>query len=344
MRLSTLCKTAIIAVCGAFTCTVGLAQNVPILSKSRIGFHVIRGQGIKVSLHSMRGTNIAEPATPGTLPFQQYDDGYVGRDSRGAQDPLNWGDVTSWWGYDNASQLNGSDITMTKGLSTNSWSLENFGEDHHTGFGINTYGVKGNLTIFAGINWYPIDAKSSQSAQATYNSIEDTFTYLGATPPATPHAGQFTDTTHILELAGSRQQVADAGIDTINGSRTLDGLLHQIQLAGEFTKTYKEKLQFGLGAGITANIFNVDFDISQSIMRDGVEVDSYDRSTSNTEFSIGFLGSGRISYLVEEGTEFYIQWQKQFMSDNEISQGTGETAVVSYDDFHNINIGMRFQF
>lgn len=344
MRLSIISRTALLAVCGAFSVTFACAQNVPILSKSRIGFHVLRGQGIKVNLHSMRGTNIAEPAAPGTLPIQQYDDGYVGRDSRGGQDPVNWGDVTSYWGYNNASQLNGSDITMTRGLSTNSWSLDNFGDDDLTGFGINTYGVKGDFTVYAGVNWYPIDAKSSQSVQSTYNSIEDTFTYLGATPPVAPHAGQYADTTHILDLAGTRQQVAGAGTDTINGSRTVDGLLHQIQLGGELTKTYKEKFQFGIGAGITASIFNVDFDISQSIVRNGVEIDSYNSSASETEFNIGFLGSGRIAYMVEEGTAFYVQWQKQFMSDNEISQGTGETAVISYDDFHNINMGMSFQF
>ena len=350
MRLTKFAKTVIITVIWASAAFVCSAQNVPMLSKSKIGFHVIRGQGIKVNLHSMRGTNIDTPAAPGTLPFQQYDDGYVGRDSRGAQDPLNWGDVTSYWGYNNASQLNGNEITLNKALTTNSWSLENFGEENTTGFGINTYGVKGNFTLFAGINWYPVEAKSSQSIQSPHSSIADTFTYLGATPPSAPHAGLISDTGHIIRLSGdpgsnpTRALLSNVGMDTINGTRSVDGLLHQIQFGGEFSKTYKDKYQFGLGGGITANIFNADFEISHSVFRNGIEVNAYDSNTSETDFNIGFLGSGSFAFLLEEGTQIYIQWQKQFMSDNEISQGTVEPAVVSYDDFHNVNIGMRFQF
>ena len=317
---------------------IATAQVVPKLTNSRIGFHVIRTSGIQVDIRNLGGSAIEEPVQPGSTVFIQYDDGYIGTDQR------NWPGETSNWGYTNASQVNGTDITMNQALSTNSWDQENFGDDNTTGFGINTHGQRGEFTIFAGINWFPVKAESSHVMNLSYSSIADTYTYKGATPPAAPHSGQYTDTTHILDMNGTRQYNANAGTDTISGTRTVDGLLHQIHIGTQFKKKAYENLFIGAGVAVTANIFNVDFDISQQIVRDGVQISSYDRSRSETDLSLGLSAGGSIAYELRGGNMLYVEWQKQFASDTELSHNTGETASISFEDFHNLNVGFSFPF
>ena len=340
----TLVGTALLPVLFATAIPQLQAQNVPLLSKSRIGFHVIRAQGIKVDFRSLRGATISEPPGLPSTSFVQYDDGYVGVDDRNW--PFDNPPVyeTSYWGYNNASQVNGNQVTLSRALSTNTWSLENFEETDATGFGINTQGRKGSLTFTAGFNWIPVDAEYTAGGQATFESISDSFTYLGSTVPAAPHAGLSSDTGSILNMSGTRQYNSAAGTDTITGSLNVDGILHQFHIGSQIEKTLEEKYRFTLGLAITANLLNADFTTSHQVTRNGTQIASSGSSVSDSHLQVGVSGGAGFIFLLDDNNQLYVEWQKQYMSETEITNSLGETAVISYDDLQNVNIGMRFQF
>jgi hypothetical protein len=291
--------------------------------------------GLNISANfSTKGTfNINKP--PGV-----YDDGYVRTDNTG-----NAFGQTGYWGYNNASQLSGSSLTMQNTTSyTTSGSSQESGSAF-VGFDM-AYG--GNLWDWghAKIGWelgfglLPISITDNSSMSATVNQTTYTFNTGGIVVPGAPYQGGFNRQGEPTITNTPTSSTPTTTGETITGSHTLDVMLYTVRLGPSVYWDLNEYFGLSAGAGPALGIVSGSLKYKEIIPTSSVpnkgQVDATDVVYG------GYVNASLMYHLVKNG-DLYLGVQYMSLGNATISGG-GRQGQLNLGGQVYISAGINWPF
>ena len=272
-----------------------------------------------------------------------YDDGYVLTDDTG-----NAGGWTSYWGYNNASQLSGSTLTMH---STTSYSPSGSSEASGVfpGFDM-AYG--GNLFYMgrARIGWdlgfglLPISITDKSSMPASVNQSIYTFNTGTIIVPGAPYQGGPsgngpTIKTNIISVSSGTN---NAG--TLNGSQTLEVMLYTVRLGPSVYWDLNEHFGLSASAGPAIGIVSGDYKYDDIRVRQWPFAPAITGQIGATDLVYGgYVNTTLMYHVPNENADIYVG--AQFMSlGNASFSGGGREAQLKLGGQVYISAGINWAF
>jgi hypothetical protein len=203
-----------------------------------------------------------------------YDNGYVLTDISG-----NAGNQTWYWGYDNSSQVNAVNNTVSFDRTTASAANSSSGDadsDPNTGFELSydrQFGEKENwhnmrYGLEAAVNFMQLSLDNSSTFGANVSQQTDVYGYTpGTTPPSAPYQGSFQGPGFVLNvprLSSSTTVIPDA---TVLAQDHFDANLWGFRLGPyvEFPFGKKEQFTLSLSAGLAAGLLDANESWKQTV-------------------------------------------------------------------------------
>jgi hypothetical protein len=262
-------------------------------------------------------------AISGNNPAQGiFDDGYVRTDNTG-----NAFGQTGYWGYNNASQLNGSALTMhaTTSFSTSSSSEES---GVFPGFDM-AYGDNLWYWKHARVGWelgfglLPISISENGSTPATIDQSSYTFNTGGIVVPTAPYQGGFNRFGESTITNNFFQSSATSTNGTVSGKQTLDVMLYTLRFGPTFYWDLTEHVSLSLGAGPAVGLVSGDYKYDETITAGGVSANNSGK-IGGTDFVYGGYVNATVLCHVTDNGDIYAGVQFMPMSDATIGGGGRE--------------------
>jgi hypothetical protein len=274
-----------------------------------------------------------------------YDDGYVLTDKSG--DP----NYTSYWGYNNASQYNAANNT----LSYHSASMYTLPSSVHSsddggafpGLDL-SYG--GNLWYWkhARIGWevgfglLPIEITDRNTYNI--NVQQSTFVYSlspGLVVPTGPYNGGSSGVGPIIPTQFSGAATTNT-VGTLGGSRSLDVMLYTLRLGPTIYWDISDKFAAYFGAGPAVGLADGELQYNDVITVGSTSAHS-SGSVSATDFTFGYYVNGTVLYHITENADIYIGAQYMPMGSVNFN-GAGRQSQLDLEGQLYISAGVHWPF
>jgi hypothetical protein len=279
-----------------------------------------------------------------------YDDGFVRVDQTG-----NDGGLTTFWGYNNSSQISGQTLTMHDTTSFAPTGNASTKVDGGPFPGIDlAYG--GNLWYWrrARIGWdfgfgfLPINISANQSASG--NVTQSTFTFdtsdmVGGVPPA-GYQGPFQAPSgslppFLLPSTPTSTNTTTTQGGTITGTQTLDVMLYTFRLGPSVYWDFNRYLGMSVGVGPAVGIVSGDLKFDE-IISTGTTVHSKGQ-VSGTDVVYGGYVNASLMYHVMRNGDFYLSAQYMPLGKATIS-GQGRQGRLDLSGQVYISAGVNWPF
>jgi hypothetical protein len=273
--------------------------------------------GLNISANfSTKGTfNINKP--PGV-----YDDGYVREDNTG-----NAFGQTGYWGYNNASQLAGSTLTMH---NTTSYTPSGSAQDSGSAFPGFDMAYGGNLWNWGrtrigwdlGFGLLPISITDNRPMSATVNQTTYTFNTGSIVVPGAPYQGGFNrqgEPTISIDSTNSSANLPG----TITGSRTLDVMLYTVRLGPSVYWDLNEYFGLSAGAGPAVGIVSGSLKYNEMIITT-TSVSSKGQVDATDLVYGGYVNASLMYHVPGEKGDLYLGVQYMSLGNATISGGGRE--------------------
>lgn len=268
-----------------------------------------------------------------------YDDGYNRIDSSG-----NFGDVTSFWGYDDAaSQYNASgagSITMNSDTTTIDTSyfsgdqdgaqptLEVFWQEFYWKQGDWDFGISASL------RWQSVEVDGELLVGSTTVRISDTYGLGGAIPPSSPFEGTSTGVGYAL-LDDSPSRVESITTGTTRTKREIEADLYALNFGPIVSYGISNKFSLLFSAGGTVALIDSDFSYSDSVSGNG--------SVSDQEFLLGAYAGADLRLKLDEEWAISFGAVYTYLEDFE-QDSAGREATLEFDESFVVSVGVSRQF
>jgi len=280
------------------------------------------------------------PAIGGTNHF--YDDGFVQVDGSG-----NFGGLTGFWGYTNASQVvgpgTGTGIEFHAVQAGGPSSTED--DDPQYGFEIVYQRVLGDLPtespgiwgFQAGFSYTDLDLHGRN--RGTTPVLIDTYPLNGVLPPLAPYNGTFPGPGALL----GDTPVRTLGAATLIGDQKLGGDLFALRLGPFVEWELTPKLSVSASAGLTLAPTRLDYDFSETATLASGATFTNSGHSSNTEILYGAYLETRLRYDYSENWGVYVAAQFQTLNSMQQSVG-GRSAEFDPGATFALSTGITWQF
>ena len=275
-----------------------------------------------------------------------FDDGYVLKDQSG--DPT----YTGNWGYNNASQLSGSTLTMHAASAFSSTGSGSSEGGPMPGLDV-AYG--GNLWYWkharvgweVGFGWLPIDISESVNHQPV--SVTDssyTFNTGSIVVPNAPYQGGPGGSGEPIipypTTPFSPSSTTNNASGSLSGSHSLDVNLYTLRLGPSFYWDLGRRFAMDLGAGPAVGLVSGDYKYNETITLGSSSVkNSGEVSGSDVVFG-GYVNSTFLYHLQNNG-DIYLGAQYMPMTDATISGG-GRAGRLNLDGQLYFTFGINWWF
>jgi hypothetical protein len=248
-----------------------------------------------------------------------YDDGYVRTDNTG-----NAFGQTGYWGYNSASQLSSSSLTMQNATSyTTSGSSQESGSVF-PGFDM-AYG--GNLWNWGrtrigwdlGFGLLPISITDNSSMSASVSQTTYTFNTGGIVVPGAPYRGGFNRQGEPTISTNSTSS-SSSSLETITGSHTLEVMLYTVRLGPSLYWDLNQYLGLSAGVGPAVGIVSGDYKFDE-IVPGGARNHG---QVGGTDLVYGGYVNASLMYHVTKNGDFYVGVQYMSLGNATISGGGRE--------------------
>ena len=242
-----------------------------------------------------RGTNSGGSSVPQGQGDHSYDDGFVNADAGTPFTGTTW-----FWGYNNASQVQGNDLVFrgsggSSSYSRSSWSSvrNSSWSDELEGAGIfaklespellklGSIGVSLELTY----SWAQDDSskvtrdvfRAGQSSRVTSGggSFEDRYDVAGILLPLAPYAGTYAGPGVTIPNAPYSRTYTGGGGGSVSNTQSIlfnsdvresfEVNLHTISLGPKFSANFGQALRLGLSTGFALNIADWDAQYEEAL-------------------------------------------------------------------------------
>ncbi len=251
-----------------------------------------------------------------------FDDGYVRVDNTG-----NLGGGTTYWGYRRASQLNGSELTMTaaSSFSTTSSSKESgVFPGFDMAYGDNLwYWKHARVGWELGFDLLPVSITENQSAPATVTQFAYVYNVGSVTIPQAPYSGNPSGSSAMIpDTASITNESFQTG--TVNGKQTLDVMLYTLRLGPTFYWDLSEHVSLSLGAGPVVGLVSGDYKYDETITAGGINDAHNSGKIGGTDLIYGGYVNATVLCHVTDNGDIYAGVQYMPMSNATISGGGRE--------------------
>jgi hypothetical protein len=284
----------------------------------RIGAMV--GMNISASFSEKGTFNI--PA--GNLNNGIYDDGYVRVDQTG-----NSGGLTSYWGYNNSSQYNAAQQTLTMHSVTSytptagSNSTKDGGAfpGFEMAYGDNLwYWKHARVGWELGFGLLPIKITDTHPMAASINQSSYTFDASGFVMPGAPYKGGSSGQGPVISGTPESTSSQSIGDQVITGKRTLDAMLFTIRLGPSLYWDLSDNFGMSLGAGPAIGIATETLHYNEIISTpNGTSQDK--GSISGTDVVFGGYVNGTLLYHLLDNADIYLSAEYMPLGNASISGG-----------------------
>lgn len=254
-----------------------------------------------------------------------YDDGYVRVDNTGDA-----GGQTSYWGYNSASQLSGSTLTMH---STKSFSASGGASDDASPYlGLDlAYGDSYWYWGGAKIGWefgfglLPIHIADNQPMAATVNRSVFSFNTGGIVVPTAPYNGGPSGIGPTISDAAT-QLPDDTVPGTVTGTRALDVMLFTARLGPSLYWDFGRHVGLYASAGPAIGFVSGELDYDETILAaDGGSAHNSGHVSGGGLTFGGYVNATLVYHFVDEAAaDIYIGAQYMPMTGATISGGGRE--------------------
>lgn len=286
---------------------------------------------------------------PEGLLDRNYDNGFVRKDTTGSI-----GEVTWYWGYEDASQLeegyiafkdtSGRDVNHQYSQSSNLFS----DEDSEWGNGpmltlSYIYKKSENLTYSAGLDlsylqfdnsWGLSNFSSARTTIAKQIVIEDKYNLLGTVPPDPPFAGSFSEPGLLIEAVPSErtESVEDFLNEEVNFTNQIDKDFDfsMVTFSPALTLSYGiENFFLDLGIGPTVNLIDWKSRFTEQLnssneIGESEEIASWSDQTSGNEAVLGAFLQLSAGYKISNNWSLKAFGRKDWSKDFENEVGASK--------------------
>ena len=286
---------------------------------------------------------------PEGLLDRNYDNGFVRKDTTGSI-----GEVTWYWGYEDASQLeegyiafkdtSGRDVNHQYSQSSNLFS----DEDSEWGNGpmltlSYIYKKSENLTYSAGLDlsylqfdnsWGLSNFSSARTTIAKQIVIEDKYNLLGTVPPDPPFAGSFSEPGLLIEAVPSErtESVEDFLNEEVNFTNQInkDFDFSMVTFSPALTLSYGiENFFLDLGIGPTVNLIDWKSRFTEQLnssneIGESEEIASWSDQTSGNEAVLGAFLQLSAGYKISNNWSLKAFGRKDWSKDFENEVGASK--------------------
>jgi hypothetical protein len=294
------------------------------------------GLNIKASF-SMKGNFGVSGNNPAAGVF---DDGYVKKDQSGDTA------YTSNWGYNNASQLSGNDLTMHSSSSFSTEGSSSTDGGLQAGLDL-AYG--GNLWYWKharvgwemGFGWLPIEISQNQSLNANVNQSTYVFDTTGILVPSAPYQGDPGGNSALIPI-GYSSSTTNSTTGSVNGKHTMDVSLFTLRLGPSIYWDVSQRVGFSVGAGPAVGLVSGDYKYDETIIANGVSAHNSGK-ISGSDFVYGGYVNATVMYHLVNNGDIYLGAQFMPMSDAKISGG-GREGTLDLSGQVYISVGINWPF
>ena len=260
-----------------------------------------------------------------------YDDGYVRVDDTG-----NAQGYTSYWGFNNQSQLVDSTLTMH---STTSYSASGSSEESGSVFPGFDMAYGGNLFYLgrARIGWdlgfglLPINITESQTITGvSVNQTVYTFNTGGVTWPGnpSPYQGPYNSAGNptIFSNPTSTNYTTIQG-GTVTGSSTLDVMFYTVRLGPSVYWDVNKYIGVSASAGPALGIVSGTYKYNEIISAGGVSANNQGRIEATDLVYGGYVNATVMYHVPDENADIFLGAQYMPMGDATFSGGGREARL-----------------
>ncbi len=297
------------------------------------------------------------PATGGQVD-RFYDDGYNRVDVSGNNDNLTW-----FWGYKNASQVQGNTLVMHS-TSARPASPDDFTDDPQHGFEL-TYNreighigkSKSTWGFEGGFGWMNIDIKDDRRLFGGTRTIADAFDLGQVNPNVAPqsseypgHAGTFEGPVPgqpgefpIIGSFPDRTITFDRNGSVITGGRQFEGNLFSFRVGPYVDIPIAEKWTISFSVGAVAAVVDGEFEFDYLTTFAGTST-RQTGSSSNTEVLFGGYASASIRYAITERWGVFVSGQYMGLADCYTASAGGTEIELDFTKTAFVSAGVTFSF
>ena len=212
-------------------------------------------------------------APPGTI-VRRYDDGFIGIDVSG-----NAGNMTTYWGYNNPSQVSGNNLLMHSSSSSAITSSGNMDGDPQHGFELSYAaplggGEKWRWGIEVAFNWTDINIIDSRPLSGNVSILTHAFSRNGVPPdqaPPPPYTGPFDGPGQFLsDVATAAPGSTINGGVSIIGTRKIEASLYGFRLGPRAEFALCKRCSLELGGGLSFGVIDSEFSFNESVTISGL--------------------------------------------------------------------------
>jgi hypothetical protein len=271
-----------------------------------------------------------------------FDDGYVRMDNTGDA-----GGQTAYWGYNSASQLNGSALTMraASSFSTTGGGKEDGGAfpGFEMAYGDNLwYWKHARVGWELGLGFLPINITENSTLPASVNQLSYTFNTGGIVVPGAPYQGLPTGGPFESTISTNFSSSASSANGIVSGTQSLDVMLYTLRLGPTFYWDLTEHVSLSLSAGPAVGIVSGDYKYGEIITAGGVSALNSGRISGTDLVYGGYVNATVLCHVVDNG-DIYAGVQFMPMSNATISGG-GRMGRLNLGGALYFSVGINWPF
>jgi len=287
------------------------------------------------------GRNITSPVAGAD---HEYDDGYNRVDNLG-----NFGDATSYWGYNNSSQFDpvSRTVNMSASHTTASGLSMSDSDSFDPNLGFSIYWKQNLLQrdgwalgVKTSLRWQRIELDSSDFFSTETRTVVDQYDYLPPSPYPVPPGGYQGPYTrgqgNTPMLSDSPNRISDSTqTSKLRASRSLDADLYALDIGPALSIWLLDDLS--LVASVAGTIAYIDSELSYR------DQGSSSGTSSDDDWLFGLTTGVDIQYWVKENWGVYAGAAYNYLEDFE-QNANGHQAEIDFSGCYDLHAGVFWGF
>jgi len=326
----------------AATLVAGSAQGA---DKGRFGhFRVSYSLNFNVSA-DFSSVGGAVPGPSPTAPLvapgdvQLFDDGFIGMDISG-----NAGGLTTFWGYNNASQVVGGALQLSSTAGATGLSSSNIDAGLTHGVDL-TYCFQlkgwdsGGWGFEAGFGWMPVGITDGQTVSGPLTVA--IIPLGGMVPPVPPYTGTVAGPGPLLDTTTGTVTIPNGTL--ISGNRDIDATVWAFHFGPYLDYNLSEHVSLTLAGGLSLALVDSEFtfnEIKTPVIGTPATTSGQNRSS---DLLVGGYLSARVAWWLTDNVNLFtgVTYQNVGSFDQ---QANGRNARLNLGGTVALNVGLGFSF
>jgi len=290
----------------------------------RVGAWIAFGVNADFSLSGSVPVSGVNPGATGVHGVDHvYDNGFVRVDqTRNAQG------YTSNWGYQDASQLSGSDLVYraTRSFTTADFERKEGGPqvglDVAYGWTLGFWGST-RIGVEFGFGLLPIDLSDSRTLTGSLHRTVHSFDTGGILLPQAPYSGGASGVGPVIrDVATALPDETVAG--EVRGSRVIDAWLYDLRLGPQLYRELGGRWAVSGGAGGTLGIVAGEYRFNERVVVEGIPGASNTGGIGRTAVNWGAYANAMLLFHTNPEADFYIGVQWMTLGETRFGDGNRE--------------------